>query len=68
MCAGNLTLEPGDFTKRNYTQERTGQTHVCRDWTAAYDALADNWVDWFQYKHEHNLTGEIHIRTFCLRN
>ncbi|KAH7912739.1 hypothetical protein BJ138DRAFT_1147525 [Hygrophoropsis aurantiaca] len=46
LCHADLTLEPGDFTTRNFTQDRVGATHVCRDWDALYDEVSRNWVAW----------------------
>ncbi|KAH7918124.1 hypothetical protein BV22DRAFT_1025125 [Leucogyrophana mollusca] len=46
LCHADLTLEPGDFTMRNFTQDRVGQTHVCHDWDALYDEVSANWAEW----------------------
>ncbi|PBK95939.1 hypothetical protein ARMGADRAFT_1045234 [Armillaria gallica] len=46
LCSADVTLEPGDFTKRNFDGSRTGSVHVCRDWSALYDAMEENWVQW----------------------
>ncbi|KAI0067444.1 hypothetical protein BV25DRAFT_1819781, partial [Artomyces pyxidatus] len=44
LCRPDLTLEAGDFTLRNFTEERTGASHVCRDWEALYDEMVMNRV------------------------
>ncbi|SJL17007.1 uncharacterized protein ARMOST_20547 [Armillaria ostoyae] len=46
LCSADVTLEPGDFIERNLEGSRTGSVHVCRDWSALYDAMEDNWVQW----------------------
>ncbi|KAI0331100.1 hypothetical protein GY45DRAFT_662970 [Cubamyces sp. BRFM 1775] len=46
LCASDLTLEPGDFEQRDYTQERKGATHTCRDWSLVYTLLDDNYSAW----------------------
>lgn len=49
MCNADLTLEPGDFMKRNFTRERTGMTHVCKAWDKVYLQTAMKWVQWAKY-------------------
>ncbi|EJD46585.1 hypothetical protein AURDEDRAFT_63203 [Auricularia subglabra TFB-10046 SS5] len=44
LCAADLTLERGDWTAANASS--AGATHVCRDWSAVYDAMEDNWDRW----------------------
>jgi hypothetical protein len=39
LCASDLTLEPGDFTKRNFSDDPFGAIHECVDWTVAYDVV-----------------------------
>lgn len=46
LCEANTTLEPGDFTLSNFTEERVGATHVCRDWTHVYKEVEQNWAVW----------------------
>ncbi|KAK0201393.1 hypothetical protein DFS33DRAFT_1385697 [Desarmillaria ectypa] len=41
-CSADVTLEPGDFTERNFERSRTGSMHVYRDWNALYDAMEEN--------------------------
>lgn len=45
LCQADLTLEPGDFTTRDFEQHRVGATHVCKDWGELYDSVAINWKD-----------------------
>ncbi|KAK0460182.1 uncharacterized protein EV420DRAFT_1268315, partial [Desarmillaria tabescens] len=46
LCSADVTLEPGDFTERNFEGSRTGSVHVCQDWSALYDVMEENWVQW----------------------
>ncbi|KAH9943879.1 hypothetical protein B0H21DRAFT_779556 [Amylocystis lapponica] len=46
LCAADATLEPLEFVAPNGSAGRTGGTHVCMDWPAAYEAIADNWNEW----------------------
>ncbi|KAI0697344.1 hypothetical protein BC835DRAFT_1519209 [Cytidiella melzeri] len=50
LCSADVTLEPGDFTKRNLTLERTGATHTCYDWFPVYDRVTAGWEDWEEYR------------------
>ncbi|KAL0961077.1 hypothetical protein HGRIS_006060 [Hohenbuehelia grisea] len=50
LCRPDLTLEPGDFTERNFTTDRVGATHICRDWEAEYEAVASNTLEWVEFK------------------
>ena len=50
LCEPNLTLEAGDFTKRNFTEDRIGVEHVCRNWEVVYDAAAENNKKWQEVK------------------
>ncbi|TFY52883.1 hypothetical protein EVG20_g10360 [Dentipellis fragilis] len=53
LCKADLTLEPGDFMTRNFTEDAVGEKHICRDWEMVYHTMQDNWVSWFQYRAEH---------------
>ncbi|KAF7290733.1 Hydrolase-4 domain-containing protein [Mycena indigotica] len=44
LCAPDLTLEPADVLTRDFEQDRIGSTHVCADWSAFFDAAADNFA------------------------
>lgn len=46
LCQGDLTLEAGDFTTRNFTEDRSGPTHTCRDWEPAMSVVTANWDKW----------------------
>lgn len=46
LCQADVTLEPGDFTTRNFTEDRVGSTHICRDWSPIMETVAKNWDDW----------------------
>ncbi|TDL20986.1 hypothetical protein BD410DRAFT_790355 [Rickenella mellea] len=39
LCNSDLTLEPFDPLDRNFTVDRIGATHVCRDWSAVYGEI-----------------------------
>lgn len=59
LCAADTTLEPGDFTKRNFTTSRVGATHTCVDWEPLYVMMKEKWDEWdgFRIAHgfpEHN--------------
>ncbi|KAF8142287.1 hypothetical protein K438DRAFT_1995144 [Mycena galopus ATCC 62051] len=54
MCQPDMTLEQGDFTKRNFTTERDGAIHVCRDLEPVYEALSGNWREWVKFKKNSN--------------
>ncbi|KAK0500810.1 hypothetical protein EDD18DRAFT_1145962 [Armillaria luteobubalina] len=45
LCNPDLTLEPADMLTRNYEIQRTGATHVCKDWSKVYDAMGRNYND-----------------------
>ncbi|KAI0319587.1 hypothetical protein OF83DRAFT_768569 [Amylostereum chailletii] len=51
LCRPDLTLEPGDFSMRNFTKDRTGALHVCKDWNLVHDALTRNWEEWDEWYH-----------------
>ncbi|KAF9562256.1 hypothetical protein CPC08DRAFT_382837 [Agrocybe pediades] len=55
LCAADVTLEPGDFTKRNFTTERVGATHTCVDWQPAYEMMAEKWAEWDEFRLAHNI-------------
>ncbi|KAG6919944.1 hypothetical protein DXG01_013293 [Tephrocybe rancida] len=46
LCSSDLTLEPGDFTERNFETDRGGALHTCRDWNAAYEMMDERWEHW----------------------
>jgi len=48
LCSADTTLESGDFTQRNFARERTGETHVCRDWSQVYNRMERGWSEWQQ--------------------
>lgn len=59
LCDADLTLEAGDFMTRNFTEERGGSIHICRDWEAVYDEATMNWISWYKYRkaHESEITA-----------
>ncbi|TFK18153.1 hypothetical protein FA15DRAFT_683358 [Coprinopsis marcescibilis] len=62
LCNADLTLEPGDFAKRNFTEQRAGATHTCVDWVPAYDFMNEKWREWTIFRAEHNIT--VHDEMF----
>ena len=56
LCQPDLTLEPGNFEDRDFSVERIGGTHTCRDWTELYDAVEDTWAEWNRYKSTHHMS------------
>lgn len=50
LCSADVTLEQGDFAKRNFTTERTGGVHTCHDWEPVYDMVNAGWDKWEEYR------------------
>jgi hypothetical protein len=46
LCAADLSLEPGDFEKKDFNIEQLGATHVCKDWSTVYKVMDDNFYAW----------------------
>jgi hypothetical protein len=46
LCDSNLTLEPGDFTKRNFTADPFGPTHECTDFSTVYETMKEAYDVW----------------------
>ena len=46
LCDCDLTLEPGDFERRDFTTTRMGGNHICRDWSVWYDIMDRNYKAW----------------------
>ncbi|KIK02521.1 hypothetical protein K443DRAFT_32177, partial [Laccaria amethystina LaAM-08-1] len=56
LCDADVTLEKGDFAKRNFTTERRGATHTCIDWVPAYEYMpAEKWFEWEEFKRVNNI-------------
>lgn len=55
LCSADATLEPGDFTKRNFTTERFGATHTCVDWEPSYKMAEDKWSEWNEFRVAHGI-------------
>ncbi|KAJ6569451.1 hypothetical protein B0H19DRAFT_695289 [Mycena capillaripes] len=45
LCMPNLTLEPADVLDRDFEIDRTGATHVCKDWRQYMKEMEANWYD-----------------------
>lgn len=56
LCAADTTLEPGDFTQRNFTIERQGSSRTCQDWRIVYSELQKNWVEWYRFMAASNIS------------
>jgi hypothetical protein len=50
LCSADVTLEPGDFTLKNFTEERIGATHTCQDWKPVYNMVDEKWGEWVQFR------------------
>ncbi|KAL0961083.1 hypothetical protein HGRIS_006066 [Hohenbuehelia grisea] len=50
LCRPDLTLEQGDFTQRDFSRERAGATHICRNWDDEYQSATSNWLEWVKSK------------------
>ncbi|KAF9000120.1 hypothetical protein BDQ17DRAFT_1327939 [Cyathus striatus] len=46
LCSADMTLEEGDFTEREFDSDRLGAVHVCKDWSAVYGVMEENWREW----------------------
>ncbi|KAF8549286.1 hypothetical protein OG21DRAFT_1515397 [Imleria badia] len=46
LCQADRTLELGDFITRNFTTDRVGAIHTCKDWSAVYDRVTYEWSKW----------------------
>lgn len=46
LCRPDLTLERGDFTKRDFGNDRLGAIHTCSDWNELYDVVKRDWTRW----------------------
>ncbi|KAF8902251.1 hypothetical protein CPB84DRAFT_1776311 [Gymnopilus junonius] len=55
LCAADATLEPGDFTQRNFTAQRVGATHTCVDWLPTYEMMKDKWLEWDHFRIDHGI-------------
>jgi len=49
LCNADMTLEDGDFMKRNYTTTRTADTRKCRDWSTVAKWVDNNSRDWLRF-------------------
>ncbi|KAJ6602431.1 hypothetical protein DFH09DRAFT_899992 [Mycena vulgaris] len=58
LCHPDLTLEPGDFTQRNFTTEHGGTIHVCRDLDPVYNSLRSNWMEWTRFQKSNDREGK----------
>jgi len=55
LCSADATLEPGDFTTRNFTAQRVGATHTCVDWMPSYEVMKEKWMEWDRFRIEHGI-------------
>ncbi|OSX65736.1 hypothetical protein POSPLADRAFT_1064473 [Postia placenta MAD-698-R-SB12] len=61
LCSADVTLEPGDFTTRNFSAERVGGTYECVDWVPVYRMAEDNWDSWERFRDEHGLSDALPV-------
>ncbi|OCH85071.1 hypothetical protein OBBRIDRAFT_798559 [Obba rivulosa] len=52
LCDADTTLEPGDWTKRNFTVERVGAIHTCPDWRPVFSFIKENWFEFEDWAEE----------------
>ena len=45
--------------QRDFTLDRIGATHVCRDWDPIYEDLRINWVEWYLYLQDRNISCQF---------
>ncbi|KIJ44343.1 hypothetical protein M422DRAFT_228437 [Sphaerobolus stellatus SS14] len=50
LCSADITLEPGQFEEKDFTIERVGATHECRDWEIPYNMMDENFEIWKKIK------------------
>jgi len=48
LCKADMTLEMGDFMKRNLTIDRVGENRRCRDWRAVDDWVHQEYTEWVE--------------------
>ncbi|TFY55602.1 hypothetical protein EVJ58_g8143 [Rhodofomes roseus] len=46
LCSADATLEPADILSRDYAKERWNVDHQCHDWSAIYEAMRTNYLEW----------------------
>jgi len=64
LCRADLTLEPGDFAARNFTEDRLGVTHTCRNWNGVIDRVNTEWDNWIPVWRElHNISTKLNHST-----
>ena len=67
LCHPDLTLEPGDFAaaktmpRRDFEVDRVGETHVCRDFDAAWDYNTERWLEWYDFLKDGRITSECFL-------
>ncbi|KAF5353570.1 hypothetical protein D9757_013706 [Collybiopsis confluens] len=52
LCEPDLTLERGDFVKRDFELDREGPTRMCKDWEAVRTMATRKWNLWEQRRKE----------------
>lgn len=48
LYSPDLSLEPGNFEEKNFVVERTGATHMCKDWEVVYEAMSESMSRWMR--------------------
>ena len=44
LCGADLTVEPSGWETRDFSSDREGATHKCRDWSAVYAEVEQNYA------------------------
>ncbi|THU78141.1 hypothetical protein K435DRAFT_973658 [Dendrothele bispora CBS 962.96] len=55
LCEADVTLEAGDFADKDFSSDRQGETHMCRNWEVVYQEMKNNWVGWYRYQVEQGI-------------
>jgi hypothetical protein len=59
LCHPDLTLERGDFARRDFEVGRVGETHACRDFEGAWDENTESWLAWYHFLKESRIPSEL---------
>lgn len=59
LCGADDTLEPGDFTEKDLVAERVSHTRVCRDWSAVYDSVGENYREWREFSESNGTWTDV---------
>ena len=54
LCEAAENVEEGDFMKRDFEQDRVGDTLICRDWEMVYNVLDSAYAEWERWSMQWN--------------